>query len=108
MDLLLEVIHSAAEHAGVPGKLYVLVQHFAGTLCMAHAAEYAAVGAGDAFDGLDTTVGAVEDIHAGLAVEVHILGCDLAVGLELSDHFLTCYEAAFTVRDGEGEHIADV
>ena len=67
--LLLEVIHSATEHAGVPGQLHVLVQHFAGTLGMAHAAEHTAVGAGDAFDGLYGAVGAAEDVHGGLAVQ---------------------------------------
>ena len=106
--LLLEVIHSTAEHAGVPGKLHVLVQHFAGTLCMAHAAEHAAVGAGDAFDGLHAAVGAEQDVHAGLAFQIHILGGDLAVCLHLGDHFLAGNEAAFAVADGEGVNVVHV
>ena len=104
--LLLEVIHSAAEHAGIPCELRILIQHFAGTLGMAHAAEDAAVGAGDAFDGLHAAVGAEQDVHAGLAAEIHILGGDLAVGGELGNHLFACNEAAFTVADGAGEHIA--
>ena len=108
LELFCKVIHRAAEHAGVPGQLHVAVQHFAGALGVAHAAKHAAVRAGDALDGVHGAVGVEQDIHAGFAVQVHVLGGDLAVLGQLLQQLLVGHEAALAVGDRDGEHVADV
>ena len=50
------------------------------TFGMAHLAEYAAVRAGDAFDGAGGTIGIPWHVGGGFAIEIAVLESDLAIG----------------------------
>ena len=73
---------------------------------MTHLAEDAAVRAGDALDGEQRAVWVHGQVHAGHAGLVHVLRGDLSVGLEQVKHRFGGDEAAFTMRDGHGVHVA--
>ena len=77
---LLKILNSSLEHADVVFAGDVFVQSCADTFAVAHLAEDAAVGGGEAFDGEQGAVGVEGGVHGGLALQIHILGSDLAVG----------------------------
>ena len=68
---------------------------------VAHFAEDAAVGGGDAFDGPDGAVGVVVGVHGGGAGEVGVLGGDLAVLRQVTEEIRRAEEAALAVGDGD-------
>lgn len=78
----------------------------AGAFGVAHFAEDASAGAGDALDGSERSVGVVGDVHGGHAVFVAILGGDLAGGGEFGDDFRAGVEAALAVRERDGVNVA--
>ena len=73
---------------------------------MPHLSEDPSVGGGDPFDGpvgiIDVEVG----IAADLTFQIRILGSDLAVLLQLFQHFRGSDEPALSVGYGDGEYIA--
>jgi len=68
---------------------------------MAHLAEHAAVRAGNALNGQHRPVGVVAHIHGGHAVQVNILGGNLAVVDQLLQQAVIADKAAFAVADGD-------
>ena len=82
---LAEVTDGGFEHAHVEFAGYVLVQAAADALAVTHLAKYAAVGRGDAFDGVQGVVGVKVHIAGGVVVKIDVLRGNLAVGGELTD-----------------------
>lgn len=99
---LFEVLHAALEDLLVVVAVDVHCAAVASSLAVAHLAQDAAVGAGDAFDGHVGAVHVVLLVHGGVAVEVDILRGHLAVLEEAVEPLLRRHEAAFAVRDGDG------
>ena len=75
---------------------------------VAHFAKDEAAGAGDAFDGEGALVGVEGLGHGGGAVELGVLGGDLAVGGKGREGGVAGEEAAFAVGDGDGVEVADL
>lgn len=80
----------------------------ASALGVAHFAEDAAAGAGDAFDGEGALVRIGWFGHGRGAVWLAVLSGDLTVGGELLKGVVAGEEAAFAVGDGDGVEVADL
>ena len=100
--VLLEILHAAFEDLLVVVAGDVHGAAFASSFAVAHLAEDATVGAGDAFDGHEGTVHVVFLIHGGHARHVAVLGGYLAVLEQAVDPLLRSDEATFAVGDGDG------
>ena len=103
-----EVIHAALEYGLEPRARDVLVEPGAAALRVAHLAQDPAVRRGDALDGEDGAVGIISDSPSvGFALQVHVLGGDLAVGGQLASAAAPAAdEAALAVGDGDGVDVA--
>ena len=77
---LSEVFDRRFKHADVVLAGDVLVQAGADALAVAHFAEDPAVGGRDALDGVQRAVGVEVDVGGGVALQINVLGGDLAVG----------------------------
>ena len=77
----------------------IAVQCGTNTLCVAHLAQNAAIGRGNALNSLNRAVGVKVHIHGGNAIQVHVLGGNLTVLSQLGNQFLRAQEAALAVRD---------
>ena len=106
--MLGKVLHASFEERLVFGAGDVLGNVGATAFGVAHLAEDAAAGAGDAFDGEGALVGVEGFSHGGSAIELSVLGGDLAVGDEGVEGFLIGEEAAFAVGDGNGVEVANL
>ena len=80
----------------------------AGTFGVTHLAEDTSARTGDAFDGLERSVGIELDAVRGSASGITILEGDLAVLDEVGDDGRRRGEAAFAMRERDGVHLADV
>ena len=80
----------------------------AGTFGVAHLAEDTSARAGDAFDGFERSVRIELDAVRGHAGSIAILEGDLAFLDKVGDDGRRRGEAAFTVRERDGVHLADV
>ncbi len=81
-------------------SMQVLVQTVAATLDVAHLAEHAAVGAGNALDAGDGAVGVHVEVHGGHARHIDVLRGDLAAGTELIQDLVAGHETALAMGDG--------
>ena len=105
---LLEVLYAGLEDLLVVVAVDVERGAFAPSLAVAHLAEDASVGAGDALDGHVGAVHVVLLVHGGVALQVDILGGYLAIGEEAVNPLLRSHEAALAVRDGDDVGLAQL
>ena len=77
-------------------------------LGVAHFAEDAAARAGDSFDGERALVGVGGLGHGGGAVELGVLGRDLAIGNQRVEGGFAGEETAFAMGDGDGVEVVDL
>ena len=82
---LSEVFDRRFKHADVVLAGDVFVQAGSDALAVAHFAEDPAVGGRDALDGVQRAVGVEVDVGGGIAVQINVLGGDLAIGRQLAD-----------------------
>ena len=101
LALLPEVADGGLEelHVVVPRDVPVEVRSDA--LAVAHLAEHAAIGAGDALHGPEGAVGVPVVIQGGLARLVHILGGDLTALGQIPEEGFRGQEAALAMGDGD-------
>ena len=86
----------------------VLTDRRATAFGMAHFAQDAAAGTGDAFDGVDGAVRIELWVHRGGSVEVGVLRGNLTGGGELFDVFFGCIELSFAVGKGDVVKVPDL
>ena len=75
---------------------------------MTHLAQNATIGAGDAFDCQNGTVGVNRKVHRRVTHLINILRCNLACRSKLSNRFRACHETALAVADGNRVDIAHI
>ena len=75
---------------------------------MAHLAEHAAVGAGNALDAGDGAVGVHVEVHGGHARHIDVLRGDLAAGTELIQDLVVGHETTLAMGDGHGVELIGV
>ena len=105
---LSKVFDRRFKHADVVLAGDVLVQAGTDALAVTHFAEDPAVGGGDALDGVQRAVGVEVNVSGGVALQVNVLGGDLAVGRQLTDQLFGCKELALAVGNGDIVHVAHV
>ena len=106
--ILLKILHSRLEQLHIVLAGDVAVKAALPALAMTHLAQHAAVGGDDALDGTHRAVGVECGVHSGIAVQIHILGSDLAVCHQLLDQLLRCEEAALAVGNGHIVNLPDL
>lgn len=104
---VLEVFLRGPEEFQIVFSGDILVEIFADSLRMTHLSEDATVRRGDAFDRTDRSIGIKSGIHAGLALLIHILRCNLPLLRQLSHLVIGGQEAALSVGDGHPEYLSD-
>ena len=72
---------------------------------MAHLAQDAPVRTGDAFDRANRTVGVPGDVAARVALQVHVLRGNLAIGGQLGQRFVVRHKAALAMGYRHRHHI---
>lgn len=77
MDLF-KISHAGREQLLVLFARHITVQVFSLPLRVAHLAQNPAIRAGDTLDSTHGAVGIPLDIHAGIPIQIHVLGGDLA------------------------------
>lgn len=103
--LSFEVFHGGLEHPQVVIAGNVLIKAGADALTVAHLAEDPAVRRGDALDGVQGIVGVEMHVAGGIALQIHILGGDLAVLRQLPNQGFFCQEPALAVGNGHIVHL---
>ena len=98
-----EVIHAALEQGLVLIAGHILVNIAASALAVAHLAQNASIGAGNALDRQHAAVGVIGQVHGSLAVLVHILGSNLSPWLSKCN---PGDEHMVAISHGEGRFVA--